>query len=545
MEIDNVTAEVALEWMEKYKTSASGASLTDLPTELKKLQERAGITQTGVLDEATKKLIIIPRCGVFESADSPQEYGEAKREKRFTLQGSVWNKKNLKFRFLSSTQDLPEREQRDVIRKMLRKWEEASTLSLREADPSLSDDQVEILISFVRKYHGDPYRFDGQGGTLAHAYYPHNNRGLSGDAHFDDDEFFTTGRPDGINLDWVALHEFGHSLGLEHSNVRESVMYPWYKGFFENIELTNDDIRGIQALYGKPTKKPSTTTVATTTEPPTTTPKATTKTTTTETPTTTPKETTEASTTETPTTTPKPATTGISTTTPKETTKLSTETPTTTVISTKQPTKATPTPSIVAILDICQIKTFDAFVMGFDRKTYVFSGNYFWVLGVRLGVESGPTLISSKWKELNTPIDSAYTNWNGRIVFFKGNRYWKYSDFRLESGPTTISDLGLPADLNKLDAAFIWEGNHKTYFFNGKNYWRYNEYRGTVDPGYPRGISVWGLPFSINSAMSWIGNRKTYFFKNEQYWRLLDDSLKLENGYPRLITPIWMKCTTV
>lgn len=83
----------------------------------------------------------------------------------------------MKFRFLSSTQDLPEREQRDVIRKMLRKWEEASTLSLREADPSLSDDQVEILISFVRRYHGDPYRFDGQGGTLAHAYYPHNNRG--------------------------------------------------------------------------------------------------------------------------------------------------------------------------------------------------------------------------------------------------------------------------------------------------------------------------------------------------------------------------------
>mgnify|MGYP000025960552 FL=1 len=56
---------------------------------------------------------------------------------------------------------------------------------------------------------------------------------------------------------------------------------------------------------------------------------------------------------------------------------------------------------------------------------------------------------------------------------------------------------------------------------------------------------VQGLPFSINSVMSWIGNRRTYFFKNEQYWRLLDDSLRLENGYPRMITPVWMKCTTV
>ena len=75
--------------------------------------------------------------------------------------------------------------------------------------------------------------------------------GLSGDAHFDDDERFTTGTSDGINLDWVAVHEFGHSLGLEHSNVRESIMYPWYKGYFPNIELTEDDILGIQALYGR------------------------------------------------------------------------------------------------------------------------------------------------------------------------------------------------------------------------------------------------------------------------------------------------------
>ena len=75
--------------------------------------------------------------------------------------------------------------------------------------------------------------------------------GLSGDAHFDDDEDFTTGTPDGINLDWVAVHEFGHSLGLEHSNVRESIMYPWYKGYVPDIKLTNDDIKGIQALYGE------------------------------------------------------------------------------------------------------------------------------------------------------------------------------------------------------------------------------------------------------------------------------------------------------
>ena len=75
--------------------------------------------------------------------------------------------------------------------------------------------------------------------------------GLAGDAHFDDAESFTTQTRNGINLDFVALHEFGHSVGLAHSNIQSAVMYPWYRGYLPNIALDADDISGIQRLYGK------------------------------------------------------------------------------------------------------------------------------------------------------------------------------------------------------------------------------------------------------------------------------------------------------
>ena len=36
-----------------------------------------------------------------------------------------------------------------------------------------------------------------------------------------------------------------------------------------------------------------------------------------------------------------------------------------------------------------------------------------------------------------------------------------------------LSSLGLPKDLPKLDAAFVWGKNKHTYFFAGEQYWKY------------------------------------------------------------------------
>ncbi len=96
---------------------------------------------------------------------------------------------------------------------------------------------------------------------LAHAFQPGTEAifgpggTLGGDMHFDvartwvNDPFDVAGDGD-FDFYTVALHELGHSLGLDHSGVVGSVMDPIYAG--ARRTLHPDDISGIQALYGIP-----------------------------------------------------------------------------------------------------------------------------------------------------------------------------------------------------------------------------------------------------------------------------------------------------
>lgn len=67
--------------------------------------------------------------------------------------------------------------------------------------------------------------------------------------------------PNGVNIDLqsVAIHEFGHALGLKHSKVSGSVMFSGYKRGTLLREPTADDLAGLRELYGPGAATPTAT----------------------------------------------------------------------------------------------------------------------------------------------------------------------------------------------------------------------------------------------------------------------------------------------
>jgi peptidoglycan hydrolase-like protein with peptidoglycan-binding domain len=215
----------------------------DTVAALKRFQEFADLEATGVVDEPTREKMNLKRCGCPDVQPFPSGIGE------FVTGAGKWDRNELTYSFQNYTADIPADATRWAIDHAFSLWSAETPLRFRRVADGTTGD---IVIRFVAGDHGDGSPFDGPSNVLAHAFYPLNSDPIRGDSHFDEAEQWTVNIPtgSGIDLVTVAAHEFGHALGLRHSEDSSALMAPFYIG--PRRFLSPDDMNGIQSLYGGP-----------------------------------------------------------------------------------------------------------------------------------------------------------------------------------------------------------------------------------------------------------------------------------------------------
>mgnify|MGYP001563417339 FL=1 len=167
------------------------------------------------------------------------------------VQGYRWPRRNLTYNVsVTRGADIPRKLVWATVRGALNLWQaEGFTFRVKFGQ------SADIILSFREGDHGDGYPFDGPHGVLAHAFFPYAGGSflIEGDVHFDADEGWSTDPHLGYNLLWVATHELGHSLGLDHITPPPGyvgplpIMYPYYQE--GPIVLTDLDKQAITTLY--------------------------------------------------------------------------------------------------------------------------------------------------------------------------------------------------------------------------------------------------------------------------------------------------------
>ncbi|KAJ8017198.1 hypothetical protein DPEC_G00015320 [Dallia pectoralis] len=270
----------------------------------------------------------------------------------------------------------------------------------------------------------------------------------------------------GYSLFLVAAHEFGHALGLDHSYVKDALMFPMYS-YIENFSLNKDDVEGIQFLYGSKTSPDPTAPGPTPTAPG---------------PTPTTEETDEP------------------------------DTPTT------KPTITTTRP-VDPSQDACKIEKFDT-ITEVDGQLHFFKDGQYWRLSGQTnnGME-GPFSMSERWPALPAVINTAFQDLvTKKMYFFSGTRFWVYTGQSV-LGPRSIEKLGLPASVEKVEGS-LQRGKGKVLLFSAESFWRMEVKDQKMDTGYPRFTDVifGGVPNAPHDVFSFRGHM--YFCQDRFYWRM-------------------------
>ncbi|XP_075998505.1 matrix metalloproteinase-15-like [Genypterus blacodes] len=551
---------------------------------ISKMQRLYGLEVTGEMNPATIKAMRQPRCGLPDT--TPDDLDEGARKKRYAVTGQKWDKDHITYSLMKQhiPASLGEELTHEAIRQAFDVWRRATPLTFEEiptednntnTNSSSQAQLADILLLFASGFHGDMSLFDGEGGSLAHAYYP--GPGIGGDTHFDADEPWTleNHNPAGVDLFLVAVHELGHALGLEHSDNPGAIMAPFYQWTHtHNFTLHDDDVRGIQHIYGPPlvTEAPHTS------PPPPPDDEPSRRSPTSSSP---PEyEPTTPYSEDLPTEPPHPAEPSPDPPARPEPSPDPTV-PSPPVLPTLTPTDSQPEPEPEPVTpsvrkdppppppppppprppapppprppkqpddgppDICK-GDFDTVTM-LRGEMFVFKGRWFWRVRRNRVLDNYPMPISVFWIGLPSNIDAAYERHDGKFVFFKDDRYWVFREADVLPGyPQPLHEYGQGVPADGIDTAIWWEPNGYTYFFRGDRYWRYSEETRTADRDFPKPISRWGkIPASPKGAFLSDDGAHTFIYKGSNYWRFDNRRAAADKGFPRSILKDFMGCVGV
>ncbi|XP_055384656.1 matrix metalloproteinase-2-like [Condylostylus longicornis] len=195
--------------------------------------------------------------------------------------------------------------------------------------------------------------------------------------------------------------------------------------------------------------------------------------------------------------------------------------------------------------DICNTD-YDTLAL-IDGELFVFKNKYVWKFKNQMSNINNPFHIYDIWRfpvnETLSNINAVYQNKEKKTIFFVGNKYYSFDGSYLEEGyPKLLSNLGLPNELERIDAAFIWGHNNSTYLYSGVLYWVFNEDEKKVEIYYPRDMTEWaGIGYHIKAALAY-KNGKTYFFKNNYFYEFNDKRMQVAHLRPKKTALRWFKC---
>ncbi|KAK4798472.1 hypothetical protein SAY86_030798 [Trapa natans] len=215
-------------------------------------QEKFGLPITARLDAGTLNQMAIPRCGEPDDIAGRASTTHLTENYVYFTGRPKWVRQKpmtLTYAFSpwSFIDYLSPRDIRIVFRRAFSRWSNVVPITFLETgDYGFAD----IRIGFYSGDHGDGQPFDGVLGILAHSFSPEN-----GKLHLDASErwavdFEREPSEVAVDMESVAVHEIGHLLGLAHSTVKDAVMYPSLKTRERRVDLTVDDVKGVQSLYG-------------------------------------------------------------------------------------------------------------------------------------------------------------------------------------------------------------------------------------------------------------------------------------------------------